>query len=148
MLTSTPNQDENVLIRDSTADQSVIGKEWRILYYTVQNIQIDGFLIGMEGEKYPVVCMAAVVEDNTTSKQIIIIVNQAAYNKDARQHESLLHTEQARMHNVKINDLASCFWDGFRNQGKQCIETEGQLIPLLHDGSKYFLRIREPTDAK
>jgi len=109
MLTSTPNQDENVLIRDSTADQSVIGKEWRILYYTVQNIQIDGFLIGMEGEKYPVVCMAAVVEDNMTSQQIIIIVNQAAYNKDARQHESLLQTEQARMHNVKINDLASCF---------------------------------------
>ena len=95
MSTSTPNQNENVLIIDSTADQSVIGKGWRILHYTGQNIQIDGALIGMEGEKYPIVCAAAVVEDNMTNQQIIIIVNQATYNKDARQHESLLHTEQA-----------------------------------------------------
>ena len=52
------------------------------------------------------------------------------------------------MHTVKVNDLVSCFQDGFGNEGKQHIETEGQSIPLLHDGLKYFLKIREPTDVR
>ena len=111
-------------------------------------MQMDGALIGMESEKHTIVCVVAVVEDNMTNQHIIIIVNQATYNKDVRQHESLLQTEQARIHIVKINNLASCIQDGFGNQGKQCIETEGWWIPLLHDGSKYFLRIQEPTDVK
>ena len=75
---------------------------------------------------------------------IIVVVNQAAYNIDIRQQESLLHTD----HGVKINDLASCFKDGHGHIGKQSMETEGRAILLLHDGSKYYLKICEPTDKE
>ena len=69
-------------------------------------------------------CAVAVVKDETSDQLIIIVINQAAYNKDIRQHESLLHIDQARLHEVKINDLASCFKDGHRHIGKQSMETE------------------------
>jgi hypothetical protein len=137
----SPGIEENVLIMDSATDQSVIGQGFKIMFYTGQQIRMDGALVGMEGSQYPIVCAAAMVEDQTSDQPIIIVVNQAAYNEDLKQHESLLHTDQARFHGVKINDLASCFKDGHGYVGKQSLETEGWSIPLLHDGSKYYLKI-------
>ena len=133
---------------DSAADQSVVGQGWRILFRTGQKIHMDGALIGMEGGSYPIVSAATVVEDATTSQLVILIVNQAAYNEDVKQHESLLHTDQARFHGVRVNDIASCFYDGNGNLGKQSIETENISIPLLHDGTKYYVKIREPTEVE
>ena len=49
---------------DSTADQSVIGQGCKI--YTGQHIKMDGALVGMEGGQYPIMCAAAVVEDETS----------------------------------------------------------------------------------
>jgi hypothetical protein len=89
-----------------------------------------------------------VVEDETTVDPVIIIVNQAAYNKDVQQHESLLHTEQARVHGVKVNDLASFLSDGHGFNGRQNLETEGIVLPLQYDGSKYFLKVRVPTEKE
>jgi len=40
--------------------------------------------VGMEGGQYPVVCAAAVVEDETSDQLFIVMVNQAAYNIDIR----------------------------------------------------------------
>ena len=74
------------------------------------------------------------------------MINQATYNENLKQHESLLHTDQARFHRVKINDFASCFKDGHGNVEKQSLETEGWSIPLLHDRSKYYLKTWEPTE--
>ena len=104
---------------DSAADQSVIGQWFKIMFYTGQHIKMDGALVGMEGGQYPIVSAAAVVEDETSDQLIIVVANQAAYNLDIRQHESLLHTDQAILHGVKINDLASCFKDGHGHIGKQ-----------------------------
>jgi hypothetical protein len=111
-------------------------------------VRIDGAMTGMEGGKYPIVSAAAVVEDETREDPVIIIVNQAAYNKDLQQHESLLHTEQARLHGVKVNDLASFLKDGHGFNGKQNLETEGINIPLHYDGLKYFVKIREPSEKE
>jgi len=126
---------------DSAADQSVIGQGFKIMFYTGQQIKMDGALVGIEGNQYPIICAAAVDEYQTSDQPIIIVVNQAAYNEDLMPHESLLHTDQARFHGVKFNDLASCFKDGHGNVGRQSVETEGRTIPLLHDGSKYYLKI-------
>ena len=71
----------------------------------------------------------AVVEDETSDQLIVVVVNQAAYNRDLMQYNSLLHTDQPRLHGVK-NDLASCFKDGHENAGKQSMETEGRAIPI------------------
>ena len=72
------------------------------MFYTGQHIKMDGALVGMEGGQHPIVCAGAAVEDETSDQLIIVVANQAAYNIDIiRQHESLLHTDQARLHAVK-----------------------------------------------
>jgi hypothetical protein len=147
-LHDVPDPQENVLICDNAADQCIIGQGFKVLFYTGQLVQMDGAMAGMKGERYPIVCAAAMVEDGTSEESKIIIVNQAAYNKDTKQHESLLHTEQARMHGVKVNDLSSFMKDGHGFNGKQNLETEGITLPLLYDGSKYFLKVREPTEKE
>ena len=136
-----PKLEVNVLIMDSAADQSVVGQGFKIMFYTGQQIKMDGTLVGMEESQYTILCAAAVIEDQTSDQPIIIVINQAAYNENLMQHESLLHTDQARFHGVKINDLAPCFMDGHGIVGRQSVETEGRTIPLLHVGSKYYLKI-------
>ena len=74
----SPGVEENILIMDSAADQSVVGQGWRILFRTGQKIHMDGALIGMEGGRYPIVSAATFVEDATTNQPVIVIVNQAA----------------------------------------------------------------------
>ena len=74
----TPGPEENILIMDSAADQSVIGQGFKIMFYTGQHIKMDGALVGMEGGQYPIVCTAAVVEDESSDQLIIVVVNQAA----------------------------------------------------------------------
>ena len=147
-MQDAPDPEDNVLICDNAADQCVVGQGFKVLFHTGQSIRMDGAMAGMTGNKYPIVCAVAVVEDETTFLPKMIIINQAAYNPDIDQHESLLHTEQARLHGVKVNDLASFLTDGYGNNGKQCLEMEGITIPLRYDGSKYFLRVREPTEKE
>jgi len=143
-----PSPDDNVLIIDSAADQSCIGQGFRILHYTGATIHLDGALDTMGGGNYPLVSAAAVVTDPTTVREIIIIINQAAYNPSLGQHESLLHTEQARHHGVLVNDLASCYTIRHGHPGAQNLEVDGHHIPLHHDGLKYFLHVREPTPSE
>jgi hypothetical protein len=86
------------LICDNAADQCLVCQGFKVLFHTSQFVQMDGAMVGMNGERYPIVCAAAVEEGETTMDPVIAIINQAAYNKDVQQHESLQHTEQARMH--------------------------------------------------
>ena len=102
----------------------------------------------MNGGTFPVVCAAAIAIDPTTTQEQIIIIHQAAYNPDLAQYESLLHSDQARYHGVKVNDLANCYLDGYGNPGLQNIQAEEHTIPLCHDGAKCFIRIREPTNEE
>ena len=50
----TQGPEENILIINSAADQSVIGQGFKIMCYTGQHIKMDGALVGMEGQ-YPIV---------------------------------------------------------------------------------------------
>jgi len=81
MYTPNPSPwgEEYILIMDSAAGQSMVGQGYKIMFYTGQQIQMDGaFLAGMDGGQYPIVCAAAVVEDVTSDQPIIIVINQAA----------------------------------------------------------------------
>mmetsp|Transcript_11803 Transcript_11803/g.17014 ORF Transcript_11803/g.17014 Transcript_11803/m.17014 type:complete len:115 (-) Transcript_11803:29-373(-) len=106
-----PSASENILIVDCAADQSCIGQGFKILYHTGEEINLNGAIAGMQGGIFPIVCAAAVVIDPSTSQEYIIIINQAAYNPALAQNESLLHSDQARFHGVKVNDLANCYID-------------------------------------
>jgi len=70
-----PTPEENILLMDSAADQSVIGQGFKIMFYTGQPIKMDGALVGMEGGQDPIMCAAAVVEDKTSDPLIIVVVN-------------------------------------------------------------------------
>jgi len=145
---STPTTTEDVLIIDCAADQSCIGRGFKILYHTGEEIRLNGAIAGMRGGVFPIVCAAAIAIDPTTTQEYIIIIHQAAYNPDLAQHESLLHSDQARHHGVKVNDLADCYMDGHGNPGLQNLQIEEHCIPLCHDGSKCFIRVREPTQIE
>ena len=73
---------------DSAADQSVVSQGFKIMFNTGQQIRRDGAFVGMEGSQYPIVCAAAMVEDQTSDQLVIIVVNQAAYNEDLKQHDT------------------------------------------------------------
>ncbi len=115
----SPNSDENILIVDSAADISCIGQGFKILFHSGETTMIGMALADSSPRKFDVVTAAAVVIDPSTSKNIIIIINQAAFIPDLEQHESLLHSNQARHHSVFVNDLGRCFHDPEGRQGKQ-----------------------------
>jgi hypothetical protein len=142
---ATPSRNENILIMDSAADISCIGKGFSVLFQSGEKTNLDMALVGSKSRTLDIVTAAAVGIDPTTIRNIIIIINQAAYVPELDQHESLLHTDQARHHNIFVNDLATCFHDMEGKPGSQNIVADGTPIPLKHDGSKYFLSIREPT---
>ncbi len=142
-----PSQDVPILIMDSAADMSMVGQGFEILFYTGERITLWGAMASLNGCEHDVVTAATVITSEISTQQYIAIINQAAYIPDIQQYESLLHTDQARYHNVVINDLSRFFKDGYGNSGRQSIEVNGFDIPLQHDGSKYFLSIRIPTDS-
>ncbi len=115
----SPNSDENILIVDSAADISCIGQGFKILFHSGETTTIGMALADSNPREFDVVTAAAVVIDPTTSKNIIIIINQAAFIPDLEQHESLLHSDQAWHHSVFVNDLGRCFHDPEGRQGKQ-----------------------------
>jgi len=58
----------------------------------------------MDGGCLPVITACTRIKDNNI-RDIILIYNQALYNDDDDQIESLLHMHQATAHGVKINEL-------------------------------------------
>jgi hypothetical protein len=142
-----PHVDMNIIITDSAADISCVGKGFQILFKSGETTCVGMALAKAQTNTFDIVTAAAVVIDPNTSRNIIIIINQAAHIPDLEQNESLLHTEQVRHHNVRINDLASCFHDSEGKPGRQSIEVDGFIIPLRHDGLKCFLHIREPNES-
>jgi hypothetical protein len=96
--------------------------------------------------QYDIVCAATVIHDIKTQKNVILIINQAAYIPEPSQVESLLHADQARHHHVIVNDIAECYFDSYGKPGRQSIEIDNDIISLKHDGLKYFLHIRPPTE--
>jgi hypothetical protein len=139
-----PGPDDDILIIDSAADISCVGRGFSVMFYSGEKMTLNTALVRSPSNTFEIVSATAVIEDKTTSRQVIIIINQAIYVPDLEQHESLLHTDQARNHNVYVNDIATCFCDREGNPGRQNIEAEGCIIPLKHDGRKYFVNIREP----
>ncbi len=140
-----PSDDTTILIMDSAADISCVGQNFEILFYTGETTTLGVAVAAFNSQTYDIVSAATVVENSTSSQSYMIVINQVAYIPDANQHESLLHTDQARYHNVIVNDLGKYFRDSIGTPGKQSIKVDGFEIPLLHDGSKYFLKIRKPT---
>jgi hypothetical protein len=139
-----PGEQEDILIVDSAANISCVGQGFLILFCSRETMTMNTALASLPSNTFDIVSAAAVIIDPSSSTEVIIIINQAIYIPDLNQHESLLHSDQARHHNVCINDLATCFYNYDGRPGQQNIEVEGRTIPLRHDGRKYFLKIREP----
>ena len=95
-----PGADENILIVDSAADISCVGKGFSILFHSGEKMTLNTALVRSPSNTFDIVSAAAVIEDSTTSRGTIIVINQAVYVPDLQQHESLLHTDQARNHNA------------------------------------------------
>ena len=101
----------------------------------------------MDGGCLPVVTACTRVKDNN-NRDIILIYNQALYNNDLAQHESLLHTHQANAHGVKINELPPWHSDIHGNPGLLSMQIEDISVPLSFDGRKTYIPIFEPSDSE
>jgi hypothetical protein len=142
MYTDTvPGPEETILILDSGADISCIGKGFQILFNTGEVISMGVAMADVEEHRFEIVSAATVLSDPRLNRDLIIILNQAAYMPGDHLYESLLHTDQARNHHLIINDIAKCYFDRYGNAGQQSLEVDGITIPLRHDG----INIREPT---
>jgi hypothetical protein len=139
-----PKEEENILIVDSAADISCVGQGFSILFHSGETMTLNTALANSPSTTFSIVSAASVIIDPVSSMEIIIIINQAVHIPDLKQHESLLHADQARHHNVRVNDVAKCFHDHYGRPGRQNIEVDGYTIPLKHDGRKYFVNIRKP----
>jgi hypothetical protein len=139
-----PDSTENILIVDSAADISCVGQGFTVLFHSGETMTMNTALARSPSNTFDIVSAVAVIEDPTSSRNIIVIINQAIHIPDLEQHESLLNTDQARNHSVLVNNLAKCFHDREGKAGLQNIEVDGCVIPLKHDGRKYFISIREP----
>jgi hypothetical protein len=136
-----PSDDMNILITDSAVDVSCVGNCFQVLFESGEMTCVGMALAKAQTNTFNIVTTAAVVIDPNMSRNIIIIINQVAHIPDLEQNESLLHTEKARHHNMKVNDLAKCFHDSEGKPGCQSIEVDRFTIPLRHDGLKCFLHI-------
>jgi hypothetical protein len=143
---ASPSQDISILIMDNATDIIMVGKGFELLFHSGDKTTLWGVMASLEGKTYDIVTAAAVVECPTSTQQFIVTIHQAAYVPNNNLYKSLLHTGQERYHNVIVNDLSKYFKDGYGNAGRQSIEADGFEIPLQHDGSKYFLTLRPPTD--
>jgi hypothetical protein len=95
-----PKPEENIIIIDSAADISCVGWGFSVMFHSGERTTLNMALARASANTFDIVTAAAVIEDPTTSRSIIIIINQAAHIPDLEQHESLLHSDQARHHNV------------------------------------------------
>jgi hypothetical protein len=86
--------------------------------------------------------IALVIVMPQTEQEYILIINQAAYIPDLQQSESLLHSDQACYHGVKVNNISCYLTDHSDLPGKQNLEIDGITIPLL----MMVLNISCPSD--
>jgi hypothetical protein len=142
-----PSTSEPILIIDSAADISCVGQGFHILFYTGETTTLGIAFVGQTAPRqYDIVCAATVIHDIKTQKNLLLIINQAAYIPEPSQVESLLHADQARHHHVIANDIAECYFDSYGKPGRQSLEVDNDIISLNYDGLKYFLHIHPPTE--
>jgi len=126
---SIPDPNEPILIMDSAADISCVGKGFHILFYG-ETTYLGVTFSDSAQRNLHIVTAATIITDQRTLIPTIVIINQAAYIPDMNQCEPLLHTDQARPYNVIINDLACCYFESYGNPGKQSIEVDGHVFPF------------------
>jgi hypothetical protein len=85
----TPHEEENILIIDSTADISCVGQGFTVLFHSGERMTLSTAIASAPSNTFDIVTAAAVVIDPSSSREIIIIINQAVFIPDLKQHESL-----------------------------------------------------------
>ncbi len=79
--------EETILILDSGADISCVGKGFQILFYTGEVISMGVAMADVEERNFKIVSAATVLSDSQLNRDFIIILNQAAYIPGDHQYE-------------------------------------------------------------
>jgi hypothetical protein len=100
------------LISDSAFDQSLITRDWTVLKWTGHHVLMTGAFAGQNiSEKFPVVVGAAKLQDEN-GNVYAAIANEALYDDNKAQVESLLSIHQALANPQNgIDDHAHCEHD-------------------------------------
>ena len=98
----------------------------------------------MDGPVLPIVSAATCVLP-ADGEPFIIVLNQACYNADEAQYESLCLPFQAEQHGVTFDLTPRHRLNATGDNGKQMMKVEGKEIPFEFDGLKLFLNMRKPS---
>ena len=139
--------DESVLIVDSGCDQSIISvSSFVVGCHTGIKYSVDGALDDMKSKApLEVVNRCVTCCTLTTSKKILLELNQCLLDLSPNQSESLLQPHQARAHGVIVNDVAKRHLATDKRQGAQNLVVDDIEIPLNFDGWKCYFTVSKPT---
>ncbi len=88
---------------------------------------------------------AATLVTLATGEKVVLLINQALYDNNSTQQESLLQPHQARAHGVAIDDCAIRHRRIDGTSGGQCVQIGDTTLPLYFDGWKCYFAISLPT---
>jgi hypothetical protein len=136
-----------ILISDSACDQSLITRDWMVLKWTRHHILMTGAFAGRNvSEKFPVVISAAKLRDENENFYAAI-ANEALYDNNEAQVESLLSVHQALIDPQNgIDDHAPCERDG--KPGRQQARFGLKEVSFFFNGSKWFFEISTITQEE
>ena len=139
---STVDTSENILIADSGCDQTLINNAWTVTEYTNRCVIMLQALQGRHaGEKFPVVQAIAKLSD-AHGNDYCAEVNEALYDNNNEQKESLLSVHQARSDGkTAVDDCSKTEMDIRGNHDTQCSRFKDTMLHFFFDGKKCFYKI-------
>ena len=147
-ITTVDNCD-NILIADSGCDQTLVTSIWTILNCTNRFVLMLTALQGRHpGQRFQVV-QAAVKLTDANNNAYCAIANEALYDENDHQKESLLSTHQARSDGITaVDDYSLSEHDIRGNPGTQSSKFGGTTVHCFFDGRKCFYMLSPITDEE
>ena len=132
------SSDKGKLLIDGGCDTCLVGNGFIIESTTSRTVDVQGFADDIKVESLPIV--SAVTAVDVDGEVILLEIHECIAVENNQ--TSLLSTFQARDHGVVVNDIAD------RHGGKQNIEYDDDIIPLILEDGLFIVDIREPTVAE
>ena len=132
------SSDKGKLLIDGGCDTCLVGNGFIIESTTSRTVDVQGFADDIKVQSLPIV--SAVTAVDVDGEVILLEIHECIAVENNQ--TSLLSTFQAREHGVVVNDIAD------RHGGKQNIEYDDDIIPLILEDGLFIVDIREPTVAE
>ena len=150
-MISEADSSQQILVSDTSNDQTLLTSVWRVLERTGRKVMMTGAFVGRNvAEVFPVVSAVAkiVCEDGNS---FAAYAHEALLDSNPAQKDSLLSVHQSlRDQRNDIDDLARCERNVHGKPGMQMARFgKWRLVPFFFDGTKCsFYKVQPITEAE